>query len=663
MRLKLFNYNKENFGEETAIADLKGDLNLITEKIDKANKKLETSDTKTKIKTRHEIKDLADRKAKLEQLIPKETVNISEQKQENVPEIKPEVQEAKPVEEIKQPESEQKLQETPLVGAIKPKNHKSITKVQKQAYDLETSPTDDRAIVMKHFVSGGKLHPDTIEGLFGNKTPGNKKVLAERRARFTWTGKDGQTVDQIAHSLWEDYGHDANGNQIEGMTDQDFREEIESVIGDYTSPIQMARDIIKTYGEKEQQISDEEIEAIEKNRIENEPLDEDVINFVQQSSNVPEEYIPELEKYYDLTPEEATELNNYFHESTKEPDKGSENSLSAKSKESASNEEIKGTAGEEKSQEITVYQKQIDELTAQRTKLAADIKKKTKAFDNRNGIFGDQNTEPNDMFGGAGFDASAGNKVIKDLSDQIKVIDTKIEDLKKLDATGKKEGQAQAELPIPDIHKQISAQNVNENPTPAQKEAGNYKMAHVTVHGMDITIENPKGSIRSGTDDDGNDWSNKIKSHYGYFKQTEGKDGDHIDTFIGANPDSKKVFVVDQVNPKTGEFDESKVMLGYNSIEEARKGYLENYDEGWKGLSNITESDIEPFKKWLNDGLKQRKPYAEYNEVKNQIPDAGKMVDPIHIPKEELDKFDFKDEDITEAKKKCTPRPRGGFVL
>ena len=106
-----------------------------------------------------------------------------------------------------------------------------------------------------------------------------------------------------------------------------------------------------------------------------------------------------------------------------------------------------------------------------------------------------------------------------------------------------------------------------------------------------------------------------MKSHYGYFKQTEGKDGDHIDTFIGSNPESEKVFVIDQINPSTGKFDESKVMIGYNTIEEAHQAYSENYDKDWKGLQSITEVGIEPFKKWLNDGKKQHKPFAEYKET------------------------------------------------
>lgn len=172
------------------------------------------------------------------------------------------------------------------------------------------------------------------------------------------------------------------------------------------------------------------------------------------------------------------------------------------------------------------------------------------------------------------------------------------------------------------IDQQIEDQEVNENPTEAQKEVGNYKKAHIEIQGMPISVENPVGSVRKGKDEDGKAWEHVMKSHYGYFKQTQGHDGDHIDCFIGSNPGSKQVFVIDQVNPSTGVFDESKVMIGYNSAEEARQAYSENYDKDWKGLSAITEVDVEPFKEWLHDGYKQRKPFAEYKDTPNPIQDG-----------------------------------------
>lgn len=139
-------------------------------------------------------------------------------------------------------------------------------------------------------------------------------------------------------------------------------------------------------------------------------------------------------------------------------------------------------------------------------------------------------------------------------------------------------------------------------PTQAQKEAGNYKVGRVKLHGLDISIENPQGSVRRGVSPDGKKWENKLAHHYGYIRKTEGADGDHVDAFIGPNPDSDQVFVIDQVDPKTGKFDEHKVMLGFDSQDEADKAYHANYEKGWKGADNITELSVDNFKDWLNNG-------------------------------------------------------------
>lgn len=155
---------------------------------------------------------------------------------------------------------------------------------------------------------------------------------------------------------------------------------------------------------------------------------------------------------------------------------------------------------------------------------------------------------------------------------------------------------------------------VNTNPTDNQKEAGNYKMAHVYVKGMGISIENPKGSKRKYHNDDGTDGFNTMKHHYGYFRNTRGngKDGDAVDVFVGPHPeDFETVYVVDQ-NNREGDFDESKVMVGFNNEEEAKNAYLSNYSPDWKGFRCITGVSIPVFKKWLYRRHKQRKPFADY---------------------------------------------------
>ena len=155
---------------------------------------------------------------------------------------------------------------------------------------------------------------------------------------------------------------------------------------------------------------------------------------------------------------------------------------------------------------------------------------------------------------------------------------------------------------------------VDTNPTEAQKEAGNYKKGHVTVDGYNITIENPKGSERKGTDKDGKTWSVTMNNDYGYIRGTEGVDGDHIDVFLSDAPESGNVYVVDQIN-EDGTFDEHKVMYGFDTRADAEEAYLANYSAGWKGLGNITEVTKEQFKKWIESSHRKTKPFAEYKSM------------------------------------------------
>jgi hypothetical protein len=138
-------------------------------------------------------------------------------------------------------------------------------------------------------------------------------------------------------------------------------------------------------------------------------------------------------------------------------------------------------------------------------------------------------------------------------------------------------------------------------PTQAQIDAGNYKKAHIKVAGLDVAIENPKGSTRKGVDQKGKEWSSEMKDHYGYIKRTKGADGDQVDVFIGDNPTSDKIFVVDQVDPTTGNFDEHKVVVGAKSPAQAKMFYNRNYDKGWKGAAAVTEFTPDGFKTWLKE--------------------------------------------------------------
>ena len=179
--------------------------------------------------------------------------------------------------------------------------------------------------------------------------------------------------------------------------------------------------------------------------------------------------------------------------------------------------------------------------------------------------------------------------------------------------------QEKAEKSISAKVKEASA-DVNTEPTEAQKEAGNYKKGHVQVGTFDITIEQPRGSVRKGTDADGKQWESKMNNTYGYIRGAVGVDGDHIDVFLSNDIDvwnGRKVYVVDQYNPD-GTFDEHKVMLGFNDASDAKNNYLANYEQGWENgrRIDITGVNLEDFEKWIASSHRKTKPFSEYKSVK-----------------------------------------------
>lgn len=163
-----------------------------------------------------------------------------------------------------------------------------------------------------------------------------------------------------------------------------------------------------------------------------------------------------------------------------------------------------------------------------------------------------------------------------------------------------------------------SVHNDLPEPTQAQIEAGNYKKGHIKVHGLDIAVENPRGSERRGTDPDGNEWSHNMSDHYGYIKRTTGADQEHIDTYVGKNPESENVFIVDQIDQGSGGFDEHKVMLGFDSQEEAITAYKSNFDKGWK-VGPVTQMSKDQFKDWLKN-----------SDTSKPVAESGQKTEPQH---------------------------------
>jgi hypothetical protein len=223
-----------------------------------------------------------------------------------------------------------------------------------------------------------------------------------------------------------------------------------------------------------------------------------------------------------------------------------------------------------------------------------------------------------DHFGGMYEDAAASTP--EQIYEQVPEVTP--EEARQIHAEIKGEFEAEQEktrnAPDPFVSIAKAEGQVDLRPTEAEKKAGNYKKGHLNLLGFDISIENPAGSVRSGVSKDGTKWSNLMNNTYGYFRRTEGKDGDQVDVFIGDNLDSDAVYVVDQVDPETGVFDEHKVMLGFNSAESARENYLANYEPGWKGLGAISKMSLEGFKEWLGDAKRTRKPVDPNVPVKEK---------------------------------------------
>jgi hypothetical protein len=150
-------------------------------------------------------------------------------------------------------------------------------------------------------------------------------------------------------------------------------------------------------------------------------------------------------------------------------------------------------------------------------------------------------------------------------------------------------------------HVEAIRDRVDANPTDGQKEAGNYKKAHLKWQGLDVTLETPKGYERSGTSTDGTAWNVTMNHDYGYIKGTSGADNQQLDVYMGDRLGSKKVWVIDQKDLATGKFDEHKAMLGFGSRSEALDAYRDAFadnraDERIGGVKPMT---VKEFKLYL----------------------------------------------------------------
>jgi hypothetical protein len=168
----------------------------------------------------------------------------------------------------------------------------------------------------------------------------------------------------------------------------------------------------------------------------------------------------------------------------------------------------------------------------------------------------------------------------------------------------------------------VEAKNIDHAPTEAQKKAGNYQKDHIHIHGMPITIENAKGKKRRGVGENGKPWEVEMPAHYGYIKQTEGADGDHVDVYVGPHQKSPHVYVIDQVQAETKKFDEHKALLGFGSEAQAINTYKRGFSDG-KGkyrIGKVTGMTVAQFREWLRHG-DHGKPFRHAVDRKERVRD------------------------------------------
>jgi hypothetical protein len=185
------------------------------------------------------------------------------------------------------------------------------------------------------------------------------------------------------------------------------------------------------------------------------------------------------------------------------------------------------------------------------------------------------------------------------------------------------------------------------------------------VCGMLIAIEQEPGDIRTWADRNGDSGFVVMRCPYGFFENVIGADGEHLDVYLGPDPEPETVYIVNQ-RKKLPEgkgfagFDEQKVMLGFSNADHARRAYLEHYDDE-RFLGSMEEISLHDFKRFVDgegngDFIVRGKPCIAKSArvfVKSDVSDekpgnvqqasgSGRVLHPdgpgqtIHPPSEEM---------------------------
>lgn len=208
----------------------------------------------------------------------------------------------------------------------------------------------------------------------------------------------------------------------------------------------------------------------------------------------------------------------------------------------------------------------------------------------------------------------------------------------------------------------LAAARTHLSPSLAQREAGNYPKGKFYWNGMEISIETPRGAIRSGTSRLGQRWATQMPCHYGYFRRTlSDADGDAVDVMVGPHLESDLVCVVDQRSPG-GQFDEHKVVIGCRNVTEAKQLYLKCYSAGWSGLKQITPMTRQQFVTWLkrgNTGKPIEHQVSHYSRVEMAMAYARTSLFDEDVNRDELGRFAEKEGETKSGSKKLSfvPHP------
>lgn len=141
-----------------------------------------------------------------------------------------------------------------------------------------------------------------------------------------------------------------------------------------------------------------------------------------------------------------------------------------------------------------------------------------------------------------------------------------------------------------------------------------YKMSQVPEEdlgmirdfaGLEVHVENPAGTERVGVGKDGKEWRTKMKYDYGFICSVKGTDGDALDVYLGPDQEAANVYIVHQVDPDSGEYDEDKCMLGMDNPARAKEEYLEHYDSP-DFFGSMSVIPFEEFKKLVENGDKEK---------------------------------------------------------